>query len=144
MTDMDSKVLGGIAGLITIFVVGAVFGRVAGTSDTARGDRVMSGLIAMPLIAVATRLAIPGVSIAWAIAAPLPIGVYVILLAYTDSTLPESTLKTLAKSHFSRTLLFAIGALYVAAALAALAHVGRVSPRKVSLPRTDSVVTTPK
>ncbi len=52
----EDKVLTGLASLTVILLVGAVFGRLHGASgdkNAAIGDRVMCGLLALPLIALA-------------------------------------------------------------------------------------------
>ena len=52
----EDKVLTGLASLAVILLVGAVFGRLHGASgdkNAAIGDRVMCGLLALPLIALA-------------------------------------------------------------------------------------------
>jgi hypothetical protein len=62
----EDKVLTGLASLAVILLVGAVFGRLHGASgdkNAAIGDRVMCGLLALPLIALAIRLAFPGKSV---------------------------------------------------------------------------------
>lgn len=83
----DLHLMSGIATLLLVLVVGTLFGRLH-SSDSAEvkatGDRVACGLLAIPLISLAVRLAFPTVPIGWALAAPLPLLTYVVLLAGTD------------------------------------------------------------
>ena len=62
MTEED-KIVGGIASFALILVVGAVFGRLHGSKNGGEpagiGDRVMFGLLSLPLIALAVHLAFP-------------------------------------------------------------------------------------
>jgi hypothetical protein len=112
MGDMtEDKILTGLASLAMILVAGAVFGRLHGTGDNrnvAIGDRVMCGLLALPLIALAIRLAFPRSSPYWMLLGPAPVLIYTVLLATT-----EKTLQKWGMSHFTRTLLVAIGAVYI-------------------------------
>lgn len=127
---MDKEILGGLGGVVTLFIVGAVFGRVAGIDKNGHpmlGDRVMSGLIAIPLISVTVHYLLPRAPLVWAIAAPIPLGVYVIILAGTDETFPTGRLKKLSVERFTLTLLISIGAVYVVAAAVVLALAGSTS-----------------
>lgn len=121
--SMDEKILGGLAALITVFVVGCVFGRVSGDNTTNKmtGDRVMSGLIALPLISLAVHYALPkDVNIVWAIIAPVPLAIYVLLLAGSDDTLTKLPWHDRAKNRFVETLLLTIGSFYVIIAVTLL------------------------
>jgi ABC-type dipeptide/oligopeptide/nickel transport system permease subunit len=103
----EDKVLAGIASLVVILLVGAVFGRLhgaGGDTHTAIGDRVMCGLLALPLIALAIRVAFPASPFFWALLGPAPILIYTVLLATTERN---------GMSRFTRTLLIGIGAVYV-------------------------------
>lgn len=116
MTEFDEKVLGGIAALLIVLVVGAVFGRLHGSDRVAIkpiGDRVACGLLALPLISLAVRLAFPSAHIAWALFAPLPLAIYVVLLAGTDIGW------TIAKKHFTSTLILGSAVIYAAMAAGA-------------------------
>jgi ABC-type dipeptide/oligopeptide/nickel transport system permease subunit len=109
----EDKVLAGLASLAVILLVGAVFGRLHGASgdkNAAIGDRVMCGLLALPLIALAIRVAFPA-SPFWALLGPAPVLIYTVLLATTEQG---------GMSHFTRTLLIAVGAIYVVMAALAL------------------------
>jgi hypothetical protein len=64
-------------------------------------------LLAIPLVALAVRLAFPTVHIAWVLAAPLPLAIYTVLLAGTDLKWRFAT------QHFTRSLLIAVGVVYM-------------------------------
>ena len=107
---MVDTTLGGIAAIATLFVIGTVFGRLHGSDGRAIkaiGDRVTSGLLAIPLIVVCVRLAFPHSHVGWALAAPVPLAIYTLLLAGTDLEW------TLAKQHFILSLLIGIGVVYL-------------------------------
>lgn len=113
---VDEKTLGGIAAITTLLVICAVVGRLHGTENATVkpiGDRVAAGLLAIPLISVAVRLAFPSAHIGWALAAPVPLGIYLVLLAGTDMGWG------FAQKHFTRSLLIGIGLVYAAMALVA-------------------------
>ncbi len=121
---MNEKFLGGLAAIMTLLVVGAVFGRLHGSSNDsvksngdraikAIGDRVISGLLALPLIALLVDAAFPEAHIAWKLIAPAPLAVYVVLLAGTDWKWKLSV------NYFTRTLIISVGAIYVVAAIVA-------------------------
>jgi len=117
MEGFEEKILGGITALLIVLVVGAVFGRLHGSDSAAIkpiGDRVACGLLALPLISLAVRLAFPSAHWAWALSAPLPLAFYVILLAGTDIGWP------IARNHFTSILVSASVAVYVAMGVAAL------------------------
>jgi hypothetical protein len=102
----DDKILTGLASLALILVAGAVFGRLHGggqNKNAAIGDRVMCGLLTLPLIALAVRLAFPQSSFFWALLGPAPVLIYTVLLATTEQG---------GMSHFTRTLLIAVGLVY--------------------------------
>lgn len=103
----EEKILTGLASLALILIVGAVFGRLHGAGDVknaAVGDRVMCGLLSLPLIALAVRLAFPQRPFLWALVAPVPVLIYTVLLATTEKG---------GMSYFTRTLLIAVGCTYV-------------------------------
>jgi hypothetical protein len=90
MTEED-KIVGGIASFALILVVGAVFGRLHGSKNGGEpagiGDRVMFGLLSLPVVALAVRVGFPQLRW-WALAAPVPILIYTVLLALTEKYLP--------------------------------------------------------
>src|SRR5262245_26055022 len=113
-----------------VLLVGAVFGRLHGASgdkNAAIGRlcgnhecRVVPGLLffsliyrgggdrhrlrALPLIALAIRVAFPASPFFWALLGPAPVLIYTVLLATTEQG---------GMSRFTRTLLIAVGAIYV-------------------------------
>ena len=121
MTDLNEKVLGGVAALLAVLVVGTVFGRLHGSSgsDTKLepiGDRVACGLLALPLISLSVYLAFPCAHLAWVLSAPLPLAIYVLLLAGTDESIKWKVLKILRK-NFTAALVLAVMAIYLAMAV---------------------------
>lgn len=91
---------------VTIFFVGAsvlgmLWGKDAGQRIKPVGDRVACGLLAIPLISVCVQQAFPGVPRAWVLVAPLPLVIYVVLLALSDRE-PGQQPKFIV--HFSRIL----------------------------------------
>jgi len=80
--------LASIGVITTIFVVGAIYGRVHQARSDAKinavGDRVVSGLLALPLISLLQFSLIPDAHKVWAILVPLPLAWYLVLLAGTD------------------------------------------------------------
>lgn len=114
---MDEKeILGGVAALLVVLVVGAVFGRVHGSENApvkALGDRVACGLLALPLISIAVFLAFPAAGLAWALAAPAPMLLYTGLLAGVDARW------SLPARHFTAVLFAGTCIIYVLMAMAA-------------------------
>lgn len=113
---MEEKALVGIAAIMAILVVGAVLGRVHGEKQDqvkAIGDRVMCGLLSLPLISVCVWRVFPQSHIFWVLASPLPMALYTLLLAGTDMNWK------FAKEHFVRSLLISVGITYVVMAVAA-------------------------
>lgn len=120
MSAVDEKILSGVAALLLVLVVGAVFGRLHGSDGASvkpLGDRVACGLLSLPLITVAVLLAFPSSGLGWAIAAPAPMALYVALLVGVDAGW------NIAKRHFTATLFFGSLAIYLV--MAVLAWVGR-------------------
>jgi hypothetical protein len=117
---MDEKVLGGLAGLIALFVSGAVFGRLVGETKAespAVGDRIMCGLLAIPLIAFAARYALPGVTLGWALAIPAPLAVYIVLLACTDKDFSSDRVHAFVTGNFIALLIMLVGLCYAVIAI---------------------------
>ena len=107
----DLHLMSGIATLLLVLVVGTLFGRLH-SSDSAEikatGDRVACGILAIPLISLAVRLAFPDAAVGWAIAAPLPLLTYVVLLAGTDLGW------TISRRYFTAALVGISGIIYAA------------------------------
>jgi hypothetical protein len=101
-----------IASLALLFIAGAVLGRLHEKSgETAIGDRVMCGLLSLPLIALGVYYALPQRSLLWALAAPVPVLIYTLLLAREEKPII---------SKFTRNLLIGVGFTYVLMLLAVL------------------------
>jgi ABC-type dipeptide/oligopeptide/nickel transport system permease subunit len=113
MTSTPPEVLAGVATLTALFVVGAVFGRLHGSGGEVRpiGDRVMSGLLALPLIVLLVRLVFPHTHRAWALFAASPLAFYVLLLAGTDLGWKW------CRERFTLSLLVGVAVLYVIGAV---------------------------
>jgi hypothetical protein len=118
---VEENIVGGLAGIAAAFVAGAVFGRVAGTDSRAIGDRVMSGLIAIPLISLAVNKAFPEAGIGWAIAAPVPLVIYLFLLYGSDPKFPLPRLQQSISDRFVLLLVLSVGAFYTVIAAVILA-----------------------
>jgi hypothetical protein len=84
------------------------------------GDRLISGLLAMPLISCWVKLIFRDAPILWVLVAPLPLAVYLIFLASTDGT--KEILSWTSK--FNGLMLIIIGIIYVIFAVFALASFG--------------------
>jgi hypothetical protein len=118
---VEENIAGGLAGIAAAFVAGAVFGRVAGTDSRAIGDRVMSGLIAIPLISLAVNQAFPRAGVGWAIAAPVPLVIYLFLLYGSDEKFPHAGLQRSISDRFVLLLVLSVGAFYAVVAAIILA-----------------------
>ena len=66
----------------------------------------MSGLLALPLIALLIHSLCPEWSVVWKIVGPLPLAVYVVLLAQEDKEWGRI-------SNFTTKLVYGIGVIYV-------------------------------
>jgi hypothetical protein len=79
--------LAAVTAVLSLLLVAAIFGRLHQQADTSvepLGDRLISGLLAIPLISCWVKLVFPDADILWVLAAPLPLAVYLVLLAGTD------------------------------------------------------------
>ena len=104
-----TEILAGVTGLLLVFVIGAVFGRLHDTDQVDAkpiGDRLASGLLALPLICVAVRMAFPSAHLAWAFLAPLPLAVYLLLLAGTEFGW------AISRRHFNSALIIGISFIF--------------------------------
>jgi hypothetical protein len=113
-----------VTAVLLVLLIAAIFGRIHRQSgEGARveplGDRIIAGLLALPLITGWVKLVFPDTHIAWALAAPVPLAIYIILLAGTD---PQRGFR-LAQEHFNQALLIGVGIFYVILAAVALAVV---------------------
>lgn len=116
---MDDKILAGLAGLLTLFVSGAVFDKLHAGS-TPIGDRVMCGLLAIPLVAIALRRAYPAISMKWAFVAPAPLLWYIVLLAATAHPNSDTGWRKSVKANFVDWMMFPILAFYAIVAVIVL------------------------
>jgi hypothetical protein len=114
--DTIDKALAGVGSLLILLMIGAVFGRLHAKENSGfqpLGDRVACGLFALPLISIAVRLLFPEVPVGWALAAPLPVLVFVVLLAGVDLGWRVS------RQYFTLALVAGVGMIY--AVMAAVA-----------------------
>ncbi len=107
--------------VLLVLLIAAIFGRIhhqggEGATVGPLGDRIIAGLLALPLISCWVKLVFPDAPIAWAVAAPVPLAIYIILLAGTD----RQRGFRLAREHFTQALLIGVGIFYVLLAAVAL------------------------
>jgi hypothetical protein len=111
--EVDTIWGNGLAFVTMFFVAACVLGMLWKKDPEqqikAIGDRIACGLFALPLVSICVQRAFPNASRAWILLAPLPLAIYVILLALSD-TEPEKRPKFIA--HFSRILVVAILLVY--------------------------------
>lgn len=103
----------GLFAIGLVLVSGAVFGhlhRENSEGDVPTGDRVASGLLALPVIGILAHVLFPDVHVLWKLLSPTPVAIYALLLAGTDWKWP------IAVEHFTMTLVIAIGLVYLAVA----------------------------
>ena len=108
-----------IAALALALVAGAVLGRLHEGTATAIGDRVMCGLLSLPLITLSVHYAFSEHSLLWALVAPAPVLIYTVLLAITEENEGKKGMEGI--SPFTRTLLVAVGLTYAFMLLAVFA-----------------------
>ena len=123
-----------------LLLIAAIFNRVHGEGINTQGDRVISGLLALPLITLWVKLVFPNTNILWALVAPLPLAIYVLLLSCT-AVPPDScesvgadeegdideqpfSLKNLTEDRFTLALLVFCGSVYIVLAAFALKGFG--------------------
>ncbi|SDC79749.1 hypothetical protein SAMN05428966_102358 [Massilia sp. PDC64] len=109
---MDELFENGLGLAAALFVAACVLGVLWGKDGQGQpikavGDRVACGLFAMPLVSMAVHENFPDISNWWSVAAPIPLGIYVVLLACTDGDC-----KPKYKAHFSMYLLRGTLAVY--------------------------------
>jgi hypothetical protein len=75
--------LAAVTSVLVLLLIAAIFNRVHGQGVNAKGDRVIAGLLAIPLITLWVQLVFPKASLWWALLAPLPLAVYVVLFSLT-------------------------------------------------------------
>jgi hypothetical protein len=116
-----SGALAAVTAVLVVLLIAAIFGRIHGQAAEGAevkplGDRIVSGLLALPLVACWITLVFPKAPVWWAVAAPVPLAIYVVLLAGTD---PQHGF-SLAKDQFNYTLLASVGIFYLILAVVAL------------------------
>jgi hypothetical protein len=110
-----------VTAVLLILLIAAIFNRVHGEGVNRTGDRVISGLLALPLITIWVTLVLPAANIVWALLAPLPLFLYVWLLPFTSTDERKRLCReNLKDDPFSRTLLVIISSLYIVLAIVVL------------------------
>ena len=129
-----------------LLLIAAIFNRVHGEGINTKGDRVISGLLALPLITLWVKLVFPNANILWALVAPLPLAIYVVLLSCTavppapcescesdgadevgdsdEQPFKPFSLKNLTEDRFTLALLVICGNFYIVLAAFALKGFG--------------------
>jgi hypothetical protein len=108
-----------VTAVLSLLLVAAIFGRLhkqGGATVEPLGDRLISGLLAIPLISCWVKLVFPEAYILWVLAAPLPLAVYLIFLASTDNSNDIFSWT----SKFNGRMFVIIGIIYVIFAVFAL------------------------
>ena len=85
----DPKIIISLIGLLTVLLVALIFGRIhrskgEGGAIKLLGDRVIAGLLAVPLISVIIKLMFPAAHLMILITAPLPVFIYTAFLVHED------------------------------------------------------------
>lgn len=112
---MLEKVTVGIATFAAALIIGAVFGRLHKGTPQPIGDRVLSGLLSLPLILILVHLAFPCLHTSLKLIAPVPMAIYTVSLASTDWKWKQNK-----KDPFTRNLVIAVLVLYILAFVVAL------------------------
>jgi hypothetical protein len=126
MNNIAPGALTAVSAVLLVLLIAAVFGRIhqqAGENTEIKplGDRIISGLLALPLVACWVSLVFPDAHVGWALAAPVPLAIYIVLLAGTD----EQRGFALAQRRFNYALLIGVGIFYVILAAIVLAVASR-------------------
>jgi len=98
---------------LVLLLIAAIFNRVHGQGVDAKGDRVIAGLLALPLITVWVQLAFPKADQWWAGLAPLPLAIYVVLFSMTNASEPHFSWENLRRDRFTLFLLVSAAILYL-------------------------------
>jgi hypothetical protein len=126
MNNIAPGALTAVTAVLLVLLIAAIFGRIhqqAGENTEVKplGDRIISGLLALPLIACWVSLVFPVAHVGWALAATVPLAIYIVLLAGTD----EQRGFALAQRRFNYALLVGVGIFYVILAAIVLALASR-------------------
>ncbi len=127
MSNAAEGGLPAVTAILLVLLIATVFGRIHGQEGQLGpiGDRVISGLLALPLIIFWVKLVFPEVRIWWALAAAVPLAIYVVLLSFTDVSEDENSkngfgYENLRNDSFTWYLLVIIGAVYFCFVVAAV------------------------
>ena len=108
--------LAAVTSVLVLLLIAAIFNRVhgQGVGVNVKGDRVIAGLLALPLITLWIQLVFPKASLWWALLAPLPLAVYVVLFSLTGvEPKPLLSWENLRNDNFTLALLISFGILYL-------------------------------
>jgi cation transport ATPase len=106
--------LAAVTSVLVLLLIAAIFNRVHGQGVNVKGDRVIAGLLALPLITLWIQLVFPKASLWWALLAPLPLAVYVVLFSLTGvPPKPRFSWENLRNDAFTLALLISFGILYL-------------------------------
>jgi hypothetical protein len=107
--------LAAVTSVLVLLLIAAIFNRIHGQGVNAKGDRVIAGLLTIPLITLWVQLVFPKASLWWALLAPLPLAVYVVLFSLTGlPPNPPVSWENLRRDRFTLALLISFGILYLA------------------------------
>jgi hypothetical protein len=118
---MDAKLLISIGSFTALLIIACIFGRLHGSGNTSVGpvgDRVIAGLLALPLISFLVHYGLKNIAPYWKWIAPAPLAIYIFLLAATDfkCCFIKKRLKFI-KDHFTLCLIVGVGVIYLLAAM---------------------------
>jgi hypothetical protein len=106
--------LAAVTSVLVLLLIAAIFNRVQSQGVNTKGDRVIAGLLAIPLITLWVQLVFPNASLWWALLAPLPLAVYVVLFSLTGlPPNPPVSWDNLRRDRFTLALLISFGILYL-------------------------------
>lgn len=118
--ENDPKIIISFIGLLTVLLIALIFGRIHKSKNSNQkikhlGDRVIAGLLAVPLISIILKLIFFDTCIVVLLAAPLPVFIYTAFLAYQDIKEEKNKFKT-----FTGGLFISVVASYMAIIMAIL------------------------
>jgi predicted ester cyclase len=109
-----------VTSVLVLLLIAAIFNRIHGKGVNAKGDRIIAGLLALPLISAWVEVVFPKTRLWWGLLASLPLAIYVVLFSLTDASEPHFSLRNLINDSFTLALLLSIGVFYVGLAAYAL------------------------
>jgi len=103
--ENDPKIIISFIGLLTVLLIALIFGRIHQSKNNNQkikplGDRVIAGLLAVPLISLILKLIFFDTCIVVLLAAPLPVFIYTAFLAFQDIKNAKNKFKTFTGGLF--------------------------------------------